>query len=56
MDCLSDVPNTRQTADEISEDQVHNFLVNVFTHEFTVEYGDNANIEAEDIFEVLVCA
>ncbi len=50
------MPNTRQTASEISEDQVLNFLVNALTDEFTVDFGANADVEAADLFEVLVGA
>ena len=40
----------------ISEDQLLNFLVNALTDEFTLDFGANANVDAEDIFEVLVGA
>ena len=46
--------NPRPTADTISEDQVLNFLVNALTEEFTIDLGENAKIDPEDIFEVLV--
>jgi len=47
---------TRQAADEISEDQVLNFLVNALTDGFTVDFGGNADLDAETLFEVLVGA
>lgn len=47
---------SRQAADEISEDQVLNFLVNALTEEFTVDFGENADVDAETLFEVLVGA
>ena len=45
-----------QADDQIHEDQLLNFLVNILTDAFSVELGDNAEIDPEDIFEVLVGA
>jgi hypothetical protein len=42
--------------DEIHEEQLLNFLVNALTETFNLCLGDNADIDAEDIFEVLVDA
>ena len=46
--------NPRPTADTISEDQVLNFLANALTEEFTLDLGESAKIDPEEIFEVLV--
>ncbi|WP_318570982.1 ISH3 family transposase [Salinigranum marinum] len=46
----------QQADDEIHEDQLLNFLVNILTEAFSVELGENAEIDPEDIFEVLVGA
>ena len=43
-------------ANEIHEDQFLNFLVNTLTTTFTIDLGANAEITAEDIWEVLVGA
>lgn len=49
--------NNQQQADsEIHEDQLLNFLVNVLTGAFMLDLGENAEIDPEDIFEVLVGA
>jgi hypothetical protein len=50
------VHTTSQADDQIHEDQLLNFLVNILTEAFSVELGDNAEIDPEDIFEVLVGA
>jgi hypothetical protein len=50
------VYTTSQADDQIHEDQLLNFLVNILTDAFSVELGDNAEIDPEDIFEVLVGA
>ncbi|WP_018257795.1 ISH3 family transposase [Halomicrobium katesii] len=47
----------QQQADgEIHEDQLLNFLVNALTGAFGVSLGENADINPEDIYEVLVGA
>jgi hypothetical protein len=46
----------KQADSTIHEDQLLNFLVNILTETFSVELGDNAEIDPEDIFEVLVGA
>ena len=51
---MSEQPD--QADDEIHEDQLLNFLVNVLTGAFTLDLGENAEIDPEDIFEVLVGA
>ena len=49
--------NENQQADgEIHEDQLLNFLVNALNGSFGVSFGDNADFETEDIYEVLVGA
>ncbi|THE63125.1 ISH3 family transposase [Salinadaptatus halalkaliphilus] len=48
--------NQPQADSEIHEDQLLNFLVNVLTGAFTLDFGENAEIDPEDIFEVLVGA
>jgi len=50
------VHTTSQADDQIHEDQLLNFLVNILTDAFSVELGENAEIDPEDIFEVLVGA
>jgi hypothetical protein len=50
------VHTTSQADDRIHEDQLLNFLVNILTDAFSVELGENAEIDPEDIFEVLVGA
>ena len=45
-----------QADDEIHEDHLLNFLVNALTSAFCLELGENAEIDPEDIFEVLVGA
>ena len=47
----------KQQADgQIHEDQLLNFLVNTLTGAFTLNLGENADIDPDDIFEVLVGA
>jgi hypothetical protein len=51
------VNNEKQQADgEIHEDQLLNFLVNALNGSFGVSFGENADFEPEDIYEVLVGA
>ena len=50
------MPDSQQADDEIHEDQLLNFLVNTLTGAFSLNSGENADIDAEDIFEVLVGA
>ena len=45
-----------QADGEIHEDQLLNFLVNVLTGVFSLDLGENAKTEPEEIFEVLVGA
>ncbi|WP_254532715.1 ISH3 family transposase [Natrinema gelatinilyticum] len=47
---------TEQADSDIHEDQLLNFLVNGLTGAFTLDLGENAEIDPEDIFEVLVGA
>ncbi len=47
---------TQQADGEIHEDQLLNFLVNTLDEEVTLSLGSNAEIETEDIYEVLVGA
>ena len=47
---------TKQADGEIHEDQLLNFLVNTLDEEVDLSLGANAEIEAEDIYEVLVGA
>ena len=49
--------HSKQQADsEIHEDQLLNFLVNTLGEEVNLNLGNNAEIDAEDIYEVLVGA
>ncbi len=49
--------HSKQQADsEIHEDQLLNFLVNTLDEEVALDLGNNAEIDAEDICEVLVGA
>ena len=48
--------NTKQADGEIHEDQLLNFLVNKLDEEVDLGLGANAEIDAEDIYEVLVGA
>jgi hypothetical protein len=45
-----------QADDSIHEDQLLNYLVNTLTGEFGLSVGENAELEPEDIYEVLVGA
>jgi hypothetical protein len=45
-----------QAANELTEDQVLNFLVNTLDEEIDIELGENADIDSEDIWDVLVGA
>jgi hypothetical protein len=47
---------SRQADGEIHEDQLLNFVVNTLDEEVDLGLADNAEIEAEDIYEVLVGA
>ena len=51
-----DMTSKQQAGGEIHEDQPLNFLVNTLTGAFNLSFGDNAEIDADDIFEVLVGA
>ena len=46
----------QQADSEIHEDQLLNFLVNALTGAFGMSLGENADIDPEDIYEVLVGA
>jgi hypothetical protein len=46
----------QQADDKIHEDQLLNFLINTLTGAFSLNLGENAEIEPDDIFEVLVGA
>ena len=48
--------NTEQADGEIPEDQLLNFLVNSLDEEVTPTLAENAKLDAEDIYEVLVGA
>ncbi|ELZ84910.1 transposase (ISH51) [Haloferax gibbonsii ATCC 33959] len=48
--------NNQQTDDEIHEDQLLNFLVNSLDEEVALTLGENAELDVEDIYEVLVGA
>jgi len=50
------VHSNKQADSEIHEYQLLNFLVNRLDEEVVLDLGDNAKIDAEDIFEVLVGA
>ena len=45
-----------QAANELTEEQVLNFLVNTLDEEIDIELGENADIDFEDIWGVLVGA
>src|SRR5699024_271133 len=45
-----------QAANELTEEQVLNFLVNTLDEEIDIELGENADIDSEDIWDVLVGA
>jgi hypothetical protein len=54
---LADGVVTKQQADdEIHEDRLLNFLINTLTSAFSLNLGENAEIDPDDIFEVLVGA
>jgi hypothetical protein len=46
----------QQADGEVHEDQLLNFLVNALTGAFGVSLGENADLDPEDIYEVLVGA
>ena len=46
----------QQADGEIHEDQLLNFLVNALTGAFGVSLGENADLDPEDIYKVLVGA
>ena len=48
--------NTQQADGKIHEDQLLNFLVKSIDEEVTLNLANNAEIDAEDIYEVLVGA
>jgi len=50
------VSTTQQADDEIHEDQLLNFLVNSLDEEAALGFGNNAEIDTEDFYEVLVGA
>jgi len=50
------VHSKKQADSEIHEDQLLNFLVNALTEEIALDLGATAEIDAEDIYEVLVGA
>ena len=45
-----------QAANELTEEQVLNFLVNALEGEIDIDLGENAEIDSEDIWDVLVGA
>ena len=45
-----------QAANELTEEQVLNFLVNTLDKEIDIGLGENADIDSEDIWDVLVGA
>ena len=45
-----------QAVNELTEDQVLNFLVNTLHEEIDIELSENADIDSEDIWDVLVGA
>ena len=47
---------SQQADDEIHEDQLLNFLVNSHDEEAALGFGNNAEIDTEDFYEVLVGA
>jgi hypothetical protein len=50
------VISNQQADDQIHEDQLLNFLVNTLTGTFSLNLSENAEIEPDDIFDVLVGA
>ncbi len=53
---LGGLMEANQAASELTEDQVLNFLVNTLDEEIDIGLGENANIDSEDIWDVLVGA
>jgi hypothetical protein len=45
-----------QAANELTEEQVLNFLVNTLDEEIDIGLGETADIDSEDIWDVLVGA
>jgi hypothetical protein len=45
-----------QAANELTEEQVLNFLVNTLDEEIDIDLGENADINSEDVWDVLVGA
>ncbi|GAA0449682.1 ISH3 family transposase [Halococcus dombrowskii] len=45
-----------QAANELTEEQVLNFLVNTLDEEIDIELGENADVDSEEIWDVLVGA
>ena len=41
---------SNQAANELTEDQVLNLLVNTLDEEIDIELGENAEIDSQDIF------
>jgi len=48
------VSNNQQTDDEIHEDQLLNFSINSLDEEVALILAENAELDAEDIYAVLV--
>jgi hypothetical protein len=48
--------NPDQAANEFTEEQVLNFLVNTLDEEIDINLGENTDIDSEDIWDVLVGA
>lgn len=44
------MPNTHQADNEIHEDQLLNFLVNTLTGAFSLNFGENADLDPEDLY------
>jgi hypothetical protein len=51
-----EVSNTNQVDGEIHEDQLLNYLLNTLDEKFALSPGANAEIDAEDLYEILVGA
>ncbi len=43
------MPDPQQVDDEIHEEQLLNFLVNTLTGAFSLNFGENADLDAEDL-------
>lgn len=43
-----------QATNELTEEQVLDFLVNTLDEEIDIEFSENADIDSEDIWNVLV--